>query len=65
VYFDKGNDLPYLKIWHTIPNERIYADAIINDDSDLNRCKGDLNSAIKDLAKTKKTINDLNFQLSS
>jgi hypothetical protein len=49
--FDIGNDLPYLKIWHTIPNERIYADAIINDDSDLNRKKGDENSAMKALAE--------------
>jgi hypothetical protein len=42
--FDIGNDLPYLKISHTIPNEKIYADAIINDDSDLNRKKGELHS---------------------
>ncbi len=41
----KGNDLPYLKIWHTIPNERVNSDAIINADADLNRKKGDLHSA--------------------
>jgi hypothetical protein len=65
MLFDIGKDLPYLKIWHTIPNERINADAILNDDADLNRKKGDLSSAIKALAETKKNINNLQNQLTS
>jgi hypothetical protein len=63
--FDISEDLPYLKIWHTIPNERINSGTILDDEAVLKRKKCDLTSAKDALAETEKTINTLQSQLNN
>jgi hypothetical protein len=63
--FDISEDLPYLKIWHTIPNERINSGTILDNEADLKRKKCDLTYAKNAEVEAEKNINTLQSQLSN
>jgi len=72
-FFKVGTDLPYMKITHTIPNEKVFADIIININSEillkqsrlstLKNYKNDLTTEInrlsQDMTNIQKHINEV------